>query len=191
MLHLRHIRTGRRRSEGVVAGMLIVAALAACSSNGSGSASPRTGPVPRAVSSAISATTKMICATEVQGDLAQAVGRTIVHPVVPSWKNEVYSCAYEYSDGSFTLSVKQLPDAASTQFYFAHVAAQLGRVKPLDGLGEGAFTTRDDSVVVRKDEKVLVVDVRKLPGRFGLPSDSRANVAITVAATIMGCWTGA
>jgi hypothetical protein len=43
---------------------------------------------------------------------------------------------------------------------------------------------------VQKDDKVLVADVRKLPAEFGEPSDSRANVAITIAATVMGCRTG-
>jgi hypothetical protein len=133
----------------------------------------------------------MICEAEVEADLVQALGRTTVHPVTPSWTDDVYSCAYEYPDGSFTLSVKQLPDSASTQLFFAHVAARRGRVRQLDGLGEGAFTTPDGSVVVRKDDKVLVVDVRKLAPQFGVPHDSRANVAITIAATIMGCWTGA
>ncbi len=192
MLHFQpDSRTGRHRGRRLLAGAVFVTAVAACSSNGSGSASPASASVLRPDPSTVSATTKMICAPELHAELLQAVGRTTVHALTPSWKNDVYSCTYEYSDGSFLLSVKQLPDAASTQLYFTHVAAQLGRVRQLDGLGQGAFTTRDDAVVVRKDQKVLVVDVRKLPARFGVPPDSRANVAITIAATIMGCWTGA
>jgi hypothetical protein len=44
---------------------------------------------------------------------------------------------------------------------------------------------------VRKDNKVLVVDTRGLPARFGAPPADRGEVAVTVAATIMGCWVGA
>jgi hypothetical protein len=36
-----------------------------------------------------------------------------------------------------------------------------------------------------------LVDVSKLPASFGVPAASKADVAINVAATIMGCWTGA
>ena len=58
-------------------------------------------------------------------------------------------------------------------------------------LGQGAFTTKNLSAVVRKDYKVLTVDISKLPAHFGVPPDSRADVALNTAATIMGCWTGA
>jgi len=33
--------------------------------------------------------------------------------------------------------------------------------------------------------------VQDLPKQFGSPPDTRENDAINVAATIMGCWTGA
>ena len=46
-------------------------------------------------------------------------------------------------------------------------------------------------MVVRKDYKILLIDVTKLPAKFGVPSDVRGNVAINVAEAIMGCWTGA
>jgi hypothetical protein len=61
----------------------------------------------------------------------------------------------------------------------------------LEGIGATATTTANGSVVVQKDDDVLLVDVRKLPARFGVPSDTRANAAISIAATIIGCWTGA
>ncbi len=50
---------------------------------------------------------------------------------------------------------------------------------------------KDGSVVVRKDYKVLLIDVTKLPPQFGVPPASRGDVAINVAETIMGCWSGA
>jgi hypothetical protein len=49
------------------------------------------------------------------------------------------------------------------------------------------FTTKDFSVVVRKDYKVLLIDISGLPARFGTPPASRGEVA----GTILDCWTGA
>lgn len=65
-----------------------------------------------------------------------------------------------------------------------------GNVGPLGNLGQGAFTTTDGSVVVRKDWKVLLVDISGLPARFGVPPTSAADVADTVADVILGCWAG-
>jgi hypothetical protein len=43
---------------------------------------------------------------------------------------------------------------------------------------------------VRKDFKVLHVDVSALPDRIGPQRHTRADAAFTVAAVIMSCWTG-
>jgi hypothetical protein len=133
----------------------------------------------------------MICAPEAQKDLSSTLGTKTTSPIVPKWTDHEYSCRYGYAQGSFRLAVKQLPNPSATGRYFGARAARLGKRQTLQGLGEGAFTTTDSSVVVRKDNKVLTVDVRDLPPRFGNPPDTRANVAISVAATIMGCWTEA
>ena len=89
------------------------------------------------------------------------------------------------------LSVKELANKAQTDAYFASLATKLGKTENIKGLGQGAFTTKNLSAVVRKDYKVLTVDISKLPANFGTPPDTRANIALNVAATIMGCWTGA
>jgi hypothetical protein len=133
----------------------------------------------------------MICASEAQKDLSSTLGTKTTRPIVPRWTDHEYSCRYGYSQGSFRLAVKQLPNATATRRYFGALATRLGKRETLQGLGDGGFTTTDSSVVVRKDNKVLTVDVRDLPPRFGNPPDARANVAISVAATIMGCWTEA
>jgi hypothetical protein len=44
--------------------------------------------------------------------------------------------------------------------------------------------------VVRKDWKVLTVDIAPLPAQFGKPATSKADVAYTVADIILGCWDG-
>ena len=57
-------------------------------------------------------------------------------------------------------------------------------------LGQGAFSEADGSVVVRKDWKVLTVDISGLPGQFGSPPISSGETAQTVADVILGCWDG-
>jgi type IV pilus biogenesis protein CpaD/CtpE len=187
-------RPWRTRSVAVVACLAAVLGIAACGSKASVSSGPSstaaTAPQP-IVSSEISASTRMICASEAQEDLSATLGSKTVSTVTPAWRDEVYSCTYQYVNGAFKLSVKQLPNASTTAAYAAKLGTELGRVKPLTGLGQGAFTTKNGSVVVTKDDKVLLVDVQRLPAMFGVPSDTRANDAISIAATIMGCWTGA
>ena len=90
-----------------------------------------------------------------------------------------------------TLTVKELSSDAETDAYFGSLGDRLGRGEAFPGLGQGAYTTTDGSVVVRKDYKVLFVDVSHLPDSFGSPPISKAQVAQVVGATIMECWTGA
>lgn len=133
----------------------------------------------------------MICEPEVKNDLSSLVGLQPNQPLSPTWKDHVYSCTYHYKGGAITLSVKELTDKSSTDAYFDEQAQKLGKSEKINGLAQGAFTTSDKSVVVRKDYKVMLVDISKLPAQFGNPPDSRENIALNVAATIMGCWTGA
>lgn len=133
----------------------------------------------------------MICAAEAQHDISVTLGTKNTQTSTPTWAHHRYACDYIYANGVMNLSVKQLSDATSTRHYFTSLAKLLVRRKTLSGLGQGAFTTASGNVVVSKDNKVLVVDVHALPSKFGVPPDTRGNVAISVAATIMGCWTGA
>jgi hypothetical protein len=178
----------------VLIALVAASLLAACGSTGSSAtpvspATTTTRPAAETNAAVISVSTKMICG-EAAEDIADQLGTNTTRPLVPTWKDHVYSCRYEYPDGAMLLSVKQLGDATATAAYFRGLRSRLGLRSELGGLGQGAFTTKDDSVVVRKDFKVLVVDVHELPSTFGTPPDTRANAAITVAATIMGCWTG-
>jgi len=190
-----------RRSRG---SLLVVfacgLALAACGSKSSPGSSPATTPtvagtsgghiaIPAKATPSISA--KMICENEVKNELSSLLGEQPIKPVAPTWKDHVYSCTYKYKGGDLTLSVKELADQNATDEYFDSLATQLGKTQNINGLGQGAFTTSDKSAVVRKDYKVLLVDISGLPKQFGNPPDSRDNIALNVAATIMGCWTGA
>ena len=56
----------------------------------------------------------------------------------------------------------------------------------MSGLAEGGFTKADGSVVAMKDAMILTVDVTALP-----PAGSdRSGIAIDLASTVLGCWTG-
>ena len=143
------------------------------------------------VGTAPSESAQMVCATEAQRDVASVLGTTTPAPVSPTWIDDVYACRYIYSDGAIALSVKELSNSSQTTAYFAALRALLGQREHLKGLGQGAFLTPNSAVVARKDYKVLVVDTTGLPEHFGDPAMPRSQVAIDVAVTILGCWTGA
>jgi hypothetical protein len=86
------------------------------------------------------------------------------------------------------LAVKELSNRAETTAYYDGLAQRLGKTKDQPAIGQGAFSTTDGSLVVRKDFKVLLVDVSKLPARFGAPVQARSDVAVAVGLTIMNCW---
>ena len=137
-----------------------------------------------------STSAKMICEEDVRGEVFGLVGIQPKMPLKSTWKDHVYSCAYVYPGGTMTLSVKELGSKDETDAYFASLATKLHKKKDVQYLGQGAFTTQNDSAVVRKDYKVLTVDVSGLPAQFGSPPDPRGTVALNVAAEIMNCWTG-
>ena len=137
-----------------------------------------------------STSARMVCAPEAQRELASALGVAPVAPIAPAWADHVYSCRYVYADGVIALSVKELVDRAQTTAYYRALSARLGDTGALSGLGQGAFATTNGSAVVRKDYKVLLVDTSGLPAQFGVPPTSSADIAVTVADVIMGCWNG-
>ncbi len=171
--------------------LALVAALALTTAgcSGSGSAAAPTTEAPQPAGATPSPIAKMVCAREAAGEIDSALGEKATVST-PTWVDHRYSCRYGYADGSMELSVKELSSWAQTKQYFATQAAALGRTRDLAGLGQGAFQTRDGSVVVRKDWKVLLVDSSGLPAQFGVPPTSSGDVAVTVADVILGCWAG-
>jgi hypothetical protein len=131
----------------------------------------------------------MVCRSEAQGDINQVLGvkAKVSHK---TWVDHKYSCRYGYSNGSLELSVKELSSWPQTLAYFHGLGARLGDAQRLRNLGQGAFRTSGGDVVVRKDWKVLLVDVSDLPGQFGDPPTSATDVGYTVADVILGCWAG-
>ncbi len=131
---------------------------------------------------------QMVCASEAQEDIAEAVGVPPQRVEAPTWQDRLYTCRYVYADGSFVMSVKELKNALETTDYFESLQKKLGDVQDVDGLGQGGFITPNGSVVVRKDFKVLLVDDSALPATMSSPPLTPGNVAMLVAKTIMACW---
>ena len=177
----------------LVAGLLSVL-MAACSSSSPTAAtlpaaSTTTLPAVIAVGPNPSASSKMVCSREAEIEIDANIGIKPIHTPTATWSNHVYSCTYRYAAGVMVLSVKELSRASETTQYFDHLSQTLGRSQLLT-LGQGAFIAKDDSAVVRKDYKVLRVDVTGLPKQFGKVPLPRFSVAANVAGTILGCWTG-
>lgn len=150
---------------------------------GHASASATTGDIP-------SESAKMICKPEAEDEIAAALGVRTSRPPTPQWVDRLYSCRYTYPTGTMVVSVKELPDEATTNAYYSAAQNNVPGSTGVMILGQNGFTEPDGSVSVRKDFKVLRIDVSALPARFGRPAHSRSNVAFAVAAVILGCWTG-
>jgi hypothetical protein len=137
-----------------------------------------------------SASAKMICESEAAGEISGRLGVKLSQPLTPTWSDHLYSCRYVYPSGVLAMSVKELADASATTAYYTSMKGSAASQVALTGLGEAAFAVPDGSVFVRKDFKVMHVDVAGLPAQFGQPPRSPADVAKETAAIIMNCWTG-
>jgi hypothetical protein len=131
----------------------------------------------------------MVCQRKVHGEINEVLGVTAA-VTGRTWVDHKYSCRYGYTNGSFEVSVKELSSWPQTLDYYHGLGTQLGETQTLAGLGQGAFRTSGGDVVVRKDWKVLLVDVSGLPAEFGVPPTNATDVAYTVADVILGCWAG-
>ena len=78
----------------------------------------------------------------------------------------MYSCTYVYPKGKITLSVKELSSEDETTAYFDSIKQKYGLTQQLNGLGQGAWILKNNDVVVRKDYKVLLVDVHAIPAEL-------------------------
>ena len=130
-----------------------------------------------------------VCSDTAQHEITQDLGVTgvVEHR---TWVDHLYSCDYVYPGGTFQLSVKELSSWPQTFSYYRGLGSELGDVGYLGNLGQGAFRTANGDVVVRKDWKVLLVDITGLPSQFGDPPTTSADVAYTIADIILACWAG-
>jgi hypothetical protein len=173
--------------------MVAILGLAGCGSAASSTATSTRGVTvpPRPAGAHPSVSSKMVCAAEAQAEIQSGLGAQAARVTAPTWIDHVFSCQYVYPNGTFTLSVKELNSAAQTTRYFTDLAQRLGRRPDRIAIGQGAFVTANGSMVVRKDWKVLDIDISQLPASFGQPPQSAADVAVSVAATLLTCWSGA
>jgi hypothetical protein len=171
----------------VTATVFAVAALVGCGSSStprSAQATSRSKPAGRNPSIA----SQMICNRETQANFRQSLGVPPTQVTSPTWVDHVYTCRYVYPSGVLTLSVKELSSAAETTSYYDQLGRALGRRPDRIALGQGAFLTTNGSLVVRKNYKVMDVDVSQLPTQFGSPPLVPSDVALSAAAIIMTCW---
>ena len=159
---------------------------AGCSATGV--ASPTTE-APQPAGPAPSKVATMVCTNEAVQKFDSALGEQATVSRA-TWVDHLYSCQFSYPTGSMVLSVKELSSWAQTKAYFEKLALQMGDTRSLQNLGQGAFQTTNGSMVVRKDWKVLLVEVAGLPAQFGQPPTSSGDVAVTMADVILGCWAG-
>ena len=135
---------------------------------------------------------KMVCQKEASAEIAASIGVKETRVTTPTWDKaqHLYSCTYVYPKGKITLVVKEMSTQAETTAYFDSVKQKYGITQELKGLGQGAWVLKNNDVVVRKDYKVLLVDVHAIPANFA-PSMTRSDVAVNTGVAILGCWTGA
>ena len=134
----------------------------------------------------------MVCANEANKKFNTVLGEsgtvTDKHWEVAT---HTYSCTFSYPSGAkMALSVKELSSWPETIGYFNQEKVSQGNAGSIGNLGQGAFRTSDGSILVRKDWKVLDVNISGLPSQFGVPPTSSAAVAYTVADLVLGCWDG-
>ena len=135
----------------------------------------------------------MVCQAEAVNDLAKDLFVKTVSTPTPGWSNGSYTCTYTYAGGlHFVLSVRDLGSTKAATAYLDELGRTLGRSdQPIEVGAQAAFITPSGNAVVQKDSHVLVVDVSGLPATWLDPPSDHAQVAQTIAAAIMGCWTGA
>jgi hypothetical protein len=172
---------GRRSRFALVAIVAGLATLVACggSSGGGGEAiahgSARKG---------VGAAAREVCEPMVRDSVPAAVGTPVVGEPVSAVRGETFSCNYSFQGGALNLSVRDLHTLRAAREYFRDLRSREGVGDALTGLASGGFTKADGSVVAMKDAMILTVDVTQLP-----PTRvEKANVAIEVASTVLGCW---
>jgi hypothetical protein len=128
----------------------------------------------------------MVCdEVEVRDAVEYYTGQDLLAPPASTWVDHLYTCPYTLAGGTVTLSVKELADVPATTSWFDGLRARLGDAGRIY-LGEDGFATAQGSVVVRKDNLVLLVDTSTFAD---LPAPrSRAEVATNLATVIMACW---
>lgn len=169
--------------------LAVLLIIAGCGSPAGPTAASASARAPQPAGNSPSAISRMVCTPKAAGEIAQVMGAAAaVEPA--TWADHRYSCGYRYRDGTMVLSIKELSSWSQTYGYFDQLARTLHETTPVKQLGQGAFITSDGSVVVRKDWKILLVDISGVHGEVGSPPKPPGELAIYVAQVILGCWAG-
>ena len=133
-----------------------------------------------------------MCAGDAQHEIAEALGLKAVRVSTPTWVDDLYSCTYQYSDGSFTLSVKELSSWNQTYAYFDDLGSRYGKASALGNLGCRVRSAKPTVRwwCARTGRCSPSTSPPALPPRFGVPPTSSSDIAVTVADVILGCWAG-
>jgi hypothetical protein len=171
---------GRRSRFALVATLAAVATLVACGGSSGGGEAIAHGSARKGVGPAA----REVCEPMVRDSVPSAVGAPVVGQPLSAVRGDTFSCNYAFEGGSLDLSVRDLHTLRAAGEYFRGLRSRDGVGDALSGLAEGGFTKADGSVVAMKDAMILTVDVTQLP-----PTRvDKANVAIEVASTVLGCW---
>ncbi len=183
-------KKGLSATAAVILAVVLAVVLAGC-----GQQSAPVGPLPSqapvpALADAPSPQAEMVCQPEAQQDIQDLIGvvPTTVGPI--QYANHTTTCRYVYANGSFTLVVQDLPNELVTTRTYEALAGKLGKVDSIDLPDAQAFSTNDGSVVLRRDTKVMLVDVTQLPATFGSPPSPRADAARLIMKAVLNCWVG-
>ena len=114
----------------------------------------------------------MVCQKEARDEIAASARRQATRVTTPTWNKaeHLYSCTYVYPNGKIVLvgegdvERRRRPPPTSTASRRSTAPTQ-----QLIGLGQGAWVLKNNDVVVRKDYKVLLVDVAGHPGSSSRP----------------------
>jgi hypothetical protein len=136
------------------------------------------------------ASAAMICDADIKSKVREALSLAGPPSTEWRWSNGVYTCDYHLPMGRMSLQVTVLAGARQARTLFNADRARTPGARPLAGLGERAIGTENGTVLVLKDNQILVVDTTRLPPEFGANGQRRTDLAYEVASDVMGCWTG-
>ena len=135
-----------------------------------------------------SAIAKQVCQQEAQADIASALGEKAAVST-PTCGRPPLLVSLQLPLGFDGPLDQRAVSWAQTFAYFKSLAFRW--VTPFTGQSRpGAFQTTNGSVVVRKDWKILLVDITGLPAPVRCAADQLGDVAVTVSDVILGAAPG-
>lgn len=142
-----------------------------------------------------SASARMVCEED---EIRDAVRRTFRMHHAPTsthtWSaaDRVYACRWAVPHGTLVVTVQDATDPTAGHRYFERLRSGLAGARPIRGMdsfGFPAASTTAGDVLFLKDGKTLHVDATGLPAASLPPAFARSEVAYSVAAAVIGCWT--